>query len=375
MDEIAAHGFLPKEDPLTHLSSALSDYDAIAYELPKLLLSDDIRKLIENLPIFDVSLLQNEPELERAMMVFSYLGHAYVWGEKQPALVLPAIIAQPWHAIAIKLGRPPVLSYASYALNNWKRINPHGPIEIGNIALLQNFLGGIDEEWFILIHVDIESKAVPALASILQAQKALVEGNRASVTAHLETIKSALEKMCETLERMPEHCDPYIYYNRVRPYIHGWKDNPALPNGLIYEGVAAYQNKPQFFKGETGAQSTIVPTLDAFLGIEHRETPLRKHLDEMRIYMPPDHRIFLENVENNSKLRPFVIKHAQLVEHYNACIDLLYRFRHTHLNYAASYIEKQTQSSVANPTHIGTGGTPFMAYLREHIEETKQHRI
>jgi len=37
-------------------------------------------------------------------------------------------------------------------------------IECGNIGLIQNFLGGIDEEWFILIHVDIERKAAPATA-------------------------------------------------------------------------------------------------------------------------------------------------------------------------------------------------------------------
>ena len=36
-------------------------------------------------------------------------------------------------------------------------------------------------------------------------------------------------------------CDPYIYFNRVRPYIHGWKNNPALPQGLIYTGVNYFQ--------------------------------------------------------------------------------------------------------------------------------------
>ncbi len=45
------------------------------------------------------------------------------------------------------LGRPPVLSYASYALDNWRRIDRKNPIDLGNIALLQNFLGGQDEEY------------------------------------------------------------------------------------------------------------------------------------------------------------------------------------------------------------------------------------
>lgn len=53
------------------------------------------------------------------------------------------------------LGRPPVLSYASYALDNWVRIRENLPVEIGNIIISQNFLGGLDEDWFILIHIDI----------------------------------------------------------------------------------------------------------------------------------------------------------------------------------------------------------------------------
>ena len=51
---------------------------------------------------------------------------------------------------------------------------------------------------------------------------------------------------------MPEKCDPYVYYHRVRPYIFGTKDNPDLKKGLIYENQ--FDNKPQFFRGETGAQ-------------------------------------------------------------------------------------------------------------------------
>ena len=59
--------------------------------------------------------------------------------------------------------------------------------------------------------------------------------------------------MMVTLRRMPEFCDPYIYYHRVRPYIHGWKNNPAVPNGVIYDGVEFYHGKPMQFRGETGA--------------------------------------------------------------------------------------------------------------------------
>ena len=215
------------------------------------------------------------------MLILSFLGHAYVWGNPAPISVLPERIAKPWHEVSQRLRRPPVLSYASYALHNWRRLENDRPVELGNIALLQNFLGGIDEEWFILIHVDIEAKAIPAIASMLPLKQAIKGHQPATVLNKLEVIQTALTKMLKSLERMPENCAPFIYYNRVRPYIHGWKNNPSLPEGLIYQGVEGYNNKGQFFRGETGAQSSIIPAMDALFEIKHADDPLKAYLLEM----------------------------------------------------------------------------------------------
>lgn len=38
---------------------------------------------------------------------------------------------------------------------------------MGNICCLNNFLSGLDEEHFRLVHVAIEAKAVPAVATML----------------------------------------------------------------------------------------------------------------------------------------------------------------------------------------------------------------
>ena len=40
------------------------------------------------------------------------------------------------------------------------------------------------------------------------------------------------------------------------------------------------------FRGETGAQSSIMPTLVAFMKIPHRPWMLTNHLADMRNYMP-----------------------------------------------------------------------------------------
>jgi indoleamine 2,3-dioxygenase len=303
------------------------------------------------------------------MRILSFAGHAYVWEvPDQPAATLPPQLAKPWHEVAQRLGRHPVLSYASYALDNWRRLDKTKPIQLDNIVLLQNFLGGLDEEWFV--------------AGLLRALRGAAEDKKDEVLLGLTSLALAQTAMRATLLRMKERCDPYVYYNRVRPYIHGWKNSPSLPNGLAYGGVESYAGQPQQFRGETGAQSSIVPCLDAGLGIAHAPDPLTLYLQEMRDYMPPRHRAFLQALETatDNLGRPLLagyvrdrkIRTPDLWAAYSACVDLLAQFREVHIGYADSYIHRQHQAHASNPTAVGTGGTPFMQYLQKHLDETKQ---
>jgi len=372
-------GFLPSPDPLDRLPGEFAAWEAAARELPKLLVTGRVRALIERLPVLDAQRLAQDRERRRAMLLLSFLGHAYVWGEKTTTVRLPACIAVPWYEVSRQLGRPPVLSYASYALDNWRRVDSKSPIALGNIVLQQNFLGGQDEEWFILVHVGIEARAGPLLAAILNAQRAVAGEQPEELEKQLLAMANTIEEIHEILLRMAEHCDPYIYYHRVRPYLHGWSNHPALPQGLVYEGVDAYRGRPQQFRGETGAQSSLVPSLDAALGIAHREDMLNRYLVEMRHYMPPAHRTFIESVEQGSSIRQFVVanksRRSSLRDVYNACVLWLERFRSVHLEYAKNYIQKQSQRGTRNPADVGTGGTPFIPYLRKHRDETSKHLI
>jgi hypothetical protein len=154
------------------------------------------------LPLLDPEVLlavaaENQPLLERAALVLSFLAHAYVWvrcaffqrksaledaigshpcllrrvrvqwgmlhskherfhytddvtqhlkGESPPSSVLPAVLAVPLHAVGAALHRPPLLTYASYNLHNWRRLDPTLPVALGNTCRLFNFYGGMDEE-------------------------------------------------------------------------------------------------------------------------------------------------------------------------------------------------------------------------------------
>jgi indoleamine 2,3-dioxygenase len=372
-------GFLPCADPLETLPAYFEPWEALARNLPKLLIGGQVRARVNELPLLDTKFLRDERERRRAMAILSFLGHAYVWGEPSVADRIPGVLAVPWHLVAQLLGRPPVLSYASYALDNWRRLDPGRPVELGNICLLQNFLGGQDEEWFVLIHVAIEATAGPALAAIRAAQQAVAEDQPQHLADHLATIAHAIERMHAILQRMPERCDPYIYFHRVRPYIHGWANHPSLPLGMIYEDVAEFCGKPKIFRGETGAQSSIIPSLDAALGITHRKDMLHTYLMEMRDYMPPSHREFIAAVEAGPSIREYVMQRCAgspiLAETYNAAVEGIERFRSTHLEYAHSYIIKQSRGGARNPNSVGTGGTPFAPYLKKHRDETARRKI
>lgn len=372
------YGFLPAIDPLTRLPDTFAAWEALAGELDKQLIAGTVREAVRDLPQLDPASLRDTREAARAMLLLCYFGHAYVWGHPEPVDRLPANIAVPWHAVAQRLGRPPVLSYASHALNNWRRFDPAGPVAIGNIARLENFLGGADEDWFVLIHIDIEGKAGPAMQAIVEAQDAVTHAATEQVEARLAVVADVLARMLATLERMPEQCDPYIYYTRVRPFIFGWKDNPALPHGMWYEGVTAYRNQPQTFRGETGAQSSIIPSIHAALGISYTSDPLRAHVIELRDYMPPKHREFIAYIEQGPSIRQYVQQHRtarRLAEVYNACVEGVYKFQAKHLEYAGLYINAQSQRLQSNPVEVGTGGTPFMHYLKKHRDDLTAYLV
>ena len=373
------YGFLPSNDPLTELPTQFAAWDQAGRELPKLLLSDRLRSILEEIPLLDHSALNTKAEKERAMVLLSFICHGYVWCQPELPVHLPKNLAIPWAGIAEDLGRPPVLSYASYALHNFRRLEPNREIEVGNIGLLQNFWAGVDEEWFILIHVAIEQAAAKGINACYNLGAALQSSTYDELPKELDAINQSMQHCYDVLERMTEFCDPYCYFQRVRPFIHGWKNHPEMKEGLLYEGVERFGGKPQQFRGETGAQSSIIPALDGLLKIGHEDDPLRQYLLEMKDYMPPEHRSFIDDMEATPNIRDFLKKekaaHPDWVDSYNHAVTWVEKFRTLHLEYAAAYIHRQAQTSALNPSGVGTGGTPFMKYLKKHRDETGKHLL
>ena len=351
-----------------------------AENLSGLMSTGRVRHWLHQLPPLDLAAFAHdapEDQVRAAMVRYSFLVQAYVWGERDAPATLSANLAGPMVAIADRLGQAPLLPYSAYVLDNWTRLDRAGPIALDNIYMVQNFLGGDDENWFVMVHVAIEAEAGRALQLACELVDCAAAGDIAGAEMRLIEMSEVWRRINGHFDRMPERCDPYIYFHRVRPYIHGWANNPALPDGLIYEGVARFEGRGQSYRGQTGSQSSIVPSMDALFGVDHSQDPLRAFLDELHAYRPVPHRRFIEDMRARSTLRSFAVASGSgaLRDAFNAVVEAVAAFRTRHLEYAASYINRQASAETGNDTEVGTGGTPFMKYLKKHRDENRAQTI
>ena len=84
----------------------------------------------------------------------------------------------------------------------------------------------------------------------------------------------------------------------------------------------------------------------------------------MRNYMPAAHRALLDEI---AALPP--VREVAGSSPFNGVLDAIATFRETHFGWAARYI----QDRVDDPR--GTGGTPYMQWLTQLIEETRAWRL
>lgn len=362
-----ARGFVPKHDPLDRLPGAFRALDDLVPIIPALIMNQDIRRFLTGLPELDIATLTSGAETERGMLILSALAMAHVWGGKEPDFTLPRNIAVPLMALSQRLGRPPIVMHATLVLNNWRRLDPARPLALDNVDTQFTFTGSFDEKWFYLATLGVELAGVPAIVALVDAVTAAQNGDDAAITEHLTALDTGIRQMSAALMRMTERCDPYVFYNRIRPYLAGW---PAP--GLTYAGTGT---APQIWAGGSAAQSSLLQSFDAGLGIRHEHAHTRDFLDAMLQYMPPNHRALVSALREASTIRTRADSgSAALRDAYNACIAAADEFRRKHIGLTSQYIIKQASTHVG-PGTIGTGGTDFVEFLRESRVETARSQL
>ncbi|NXN71841.1 I23O2 dioxygenase, partial [Himantopus himantopus] len=383
------YGFL-LPDPLTELPAHYGPWMEIAHDLPRLITSRRLRSQVHQMPQLSTRHLRGREELHLAHLVLSFITMGYLWqeGEEGTVKVLPRNLAVPFWEVSQALGLPPILSHADFVLANWRRKDPKG-----NLDTIISLPGGESLRGFILVTLLVEKAAVPGIKAIVQAVRAVLQRDEETLHKALQELAEAIGDMSKALRRMHDYVDPAVFYAVIRIFLSGWKDNPAMPAGLIYEGVS---DEPMAYSGGSAAQSTVLHAFDELLGIRHSEESTA-FLHRMRGYMPPPHRAFVEEIQRAPSLKQHVLSSgdAQLCAAFNQCVSALADFRSCHITIVTKYITVAAAKAKAKaggaepggragpsagkpPSALeakGTGGSHIFSFLKSVRDTTREGTI
>ena len=347
-----ARGFLPAQDPLLNLPDRYAEWDFLGANLTAYINAGAVRDKLGNMEVIPDPEFNSQAQLERAMLLLSFFAHAYVHAHPGPSTFLPACIAVPWVKVANTLQRKPILSHSSLVLRNWRRLDTAKPIQLDNLATLNQFHGGLDESWFYLVTVEVEQVGAKAIPLVLETMKWVADGDYERAAQCLAKVNGVLRDLIVVLRKMYANCDPHTFYLRVRPFVGSFEN-------IEYRGCGL---PPQSFHGGSAAQSSLLQLFDAALGIEYEEDSTREYLQLMRRHMPFRHAAFLSFVEENSSLRDNAAQSQALARAYEEAVQHLIAFRNEHLKMVALYIMKPAKQ--ARAIAKGTGGTNPLVFLK-----------
>ncbi|RMG20650.1 MAG: hypothetical protein D6730_19390, partial [Bacteroidetes bacterium] len=264
-------------------------------------------------------------------------------------------LAVPWVEVAGRLGRLPILSHASLVLHNWRLKEAAGPFRAENLSALLQFTSYPDESWFYVATAEVEMAGGQVPALLLAMRQAATAGNEDALALHLEALATQLAAMRLSLARMRQGCRPTIFYQHIRPYL-------ASFTAVTYEGV---EPAVRSYHGGSAAQSSLLQSIDAALGIEHREKSSARYLADMQPYMPPAHARFIRFLAQGPDLAAVCSSSPRLRQARQACVQALMDFRNEHLKIVAQYILGPSGGQA-----LGTGGTSPAQFLKQLRNDT-----
>jgi len=159
-----------------------------------------------------------------------------------------------------------------------------------------------------------------------------------------------------------------VRYGAYRIFLMGHTGNEKIfDKGVLYEDNEGINQEYVQYRGETGAQDDIIPTLDIFTGVTkyYPENILTKYLYELRDYRPKVIIEFFNDLEKESNdltLKIFEICGVRGLIYLLVIVNEIYLFRNGHWQFVKKYIMSNTKYNVA------TGGTPLNLWLPNQIK-------
>ncbi|KAI7460234.1 hypothetical protein KC351_g17349 [Hortaea werneckii] len=392
-------GFMPLHTPIVDLPKAFDALTKILEKMPivkedgtpGLLATYQLGPTIDNgalpdlLPKIDeLQTVDGKPDLALATAAFrdyAFLASAYLlepcWERWSKGLegyglgraVLPRCIAGPLVKTAKLLDIPPFMSYAAaYTLYNYRFANQStGAPDYSNLRLVRGFERGLDpttsEAGFVLTHVDMVKHSGSLVKGATQLLDAAASNAGAESTNDaFDLLLDTMRVVEESMESMWSHSKPKDYLS-YRTFIFGITNQSMFPEGVIYEGENG--GKPMSFRGESGANDSMIPLLDGLLQIPMPTNPLTEILKDFRSYRPKPHREFLAAVREQAEevgVREHCCRDVDTTVRYLRLLEHVRSFRWRHWLFAREYIIRRS----THPT--ATGGSPIVTWLPNQLQ-------
>ena len=383
------NGFLPVDQPLQRLPEQFDVINSILDEMKisqhGYLEKGKMANIIETrLPLFDFSDITNVQLLAALLRDYCFMASAYslepchislmkskkgVYGVARNSI--PENLAAPLQVLAEKNNTFPWLDYAhGYGLNNAVlKEKEMDPTKYDSYHTVRTFNGNKSEEGFINVHVAMVAQSGKLLHYQQECLENIAKDERILFNQNLQNHFLIFQSILATLQTMWKASKSSEYLT-FRTFIMGQIGNTeCYPTETItFQGKE--ESKVMAFRGETGAQDSIIPSVDSFLNLEYPRNQLTEYLYDLRKYRPKDHQAYINFVKKSSRELNFKNYCLQDVE---SCIFLLKNlnclriFRKKHWNLTKKYIIENTRHPVA------TGGTPITTWLPNQLGATLEY--
>ena len=256
-------GFLSCSPPIARLPEEYDSWEQIASGLPGIIAQGQLEKTIESLATIETTYLTLDLQWKRAYVLLAFITHAYVWGKGTKIdTVLPAL-SEPLLQVCAHLGMQPVLSYAGLCLWNWEKWKHEALYDLCNLRTFASFTGTADEAAFYLVPVMVEAKGGHLVATLLNTIDAGAREDWDAVSTALKHCEATLRQIIDVLALLNSHCDPFVFFGRLRPFLAGLEVKFARANGEEVHVKCV---------GGSAAQSTLFMSIDRLLGVKHHST-------------------------------------------------------------------------------------------------------
>ena len=271
--------------------------------------------------------------------------------------MLDRSVARPLMQLSRLVGRPPSLTYASYVLANFVGPVPSKNTMPHDLSIAQTPSCTSDEDWFVAVHLSIESAGGQIVTAIEEIETALEEDTPERILDAIQVVESCLSFAIEVLPAIYERLAPVTFREEIRPLLYGHDQ-------IVFEGVG--DGELVTYVGETGAQSGIIRAIDAILGVSHSD-PMKDSMTAFAECAPPLHRSYFQKVDPIGKSIASKKLPRKISEARQSALKALGEFRRTHLRIVSGYLMPEGKQL----SNRGTGGTEFRHWLQNLIDDAE----